>query len=67
MSYDNGGEVNAYLSTVMGKGNFSNVGDLTIGVQATAILRNTHKSLKERSELIDDPFLFLLAVAAAKT
>ena len=27
------GEVNAYLGTVMGKGNFCNVGDLTIGVQ----------------------------------
>ena len=27
--------VNAYLSTVMGKGNFCNVGDLTIGVQTT--------------------------------
>ena len=26
------GEVDAYLSTVMGKGNFCNVGDLTIGV-----------------------------------
>ena len=61
------GEADAYLSMVMGKGNFCNVGDLTIGVQATAILRNTHKSLKERSELINDPFLLLPAVTAAKT
>ena len=28
------GEVDAYLSTVMGKDNFCNVGDLMIGVQS---------------------------------
>ena len=31
--FDDGGKVDAYLSMVMGKGIFCNVGDLTIGVQ----------------------------------